>query len=227
MKLDEIEAAFDEFAATVEASLERVRAESRALRDEAVQMRATIDQLQTMVRAAPEVVTGPPGPPGPEGPAGRDGMTPEVVPGPVGPPGPAGERGAPGADGKDGRDGRDGQDGAVGATGPIGERGPAGESVVGPVGPMGPQGERGADGVASVEEIEAIVQRAVTELQTRSIVDLYRDVYRLGETYHRGEFATWDGSLWLAQADTRAKPGETPDWKMVVKKGRDGRDRRQ
>jgi hypothetical protein len=41
--------------------------------------------------------------------------------------------------------------------------------------------------------------------------------------YARGLLATWGGSLWLSLADTRAKPGENGDWRLVVKRGADGR----
>ena len=32
------------------------------------------------------------------------------------------------------------------------------------------------------------------------------------------------GSVWIAQADTKAKPDGSADWRLAVKKGRDGRD---
>ena len=45
-----------------------------------------------------------------------------------------------------------------------------------------------------------------------------------GTTYQRGNLATWDGSLWLSLVDGEQKPGASSDWKMITKKGRDGKD---
>ena len=53
---------------------------------------------------------------------------------------------------------------------------------------------------------------------------IYRDVFRDGEKYVSGDAVTWGGSLWIAKAETSAKPGESPDWKLAVKKGRDGKE---
>lgn len=196
MKLEE---AFDEFAAAVEARVLELSESVRAAREENTQLRALVTQLQT--RSAPEPVVGPPGPSGEPGPAGEPG-----APGPVGAPGPQGEPGSAGAPG---------QPGAPGEPGPAG-----------PPGQPGPAGEPGADGVASVEQIEQIVERAVTGLQMRSLADLYRGVFKADDVYQRSELVTWDGSLYMALAETRARPAESPDWKMVTRKGRDGRDRR-
>lgn len=85
-------------------------------------------------------------------------------------------------------------------------------------------GSDGRDGAASVEEIEAIVERRVRELDTRTLADAYRGVYVPGEHYQRGQLATWDGGLWLALEDSTAKPGTGDGWKLVTKRGRDGRD---
>jgi hypothetical protein len=44
------------------------------------------------------------------------------------------------------------------------------------------------------------------------------------QAYDRGDCASHGGSLWIAQRDTRAKPGTSDDWRLACKKGRDGRD---
>jgi hypothetical protein len=75
--------------------------------------------------------------------------------------------------------------------------------------------------VASVEEIEAIVERRVTETETRTLADSFRGVFRNGEAYERGALAVWDGSLFLALADTHEKPGASEAWQLVTKRGRD------
>lgn len=51
-----------------------------------------------------------------------------------------------------------------------------------------------------------------------------RGVYRAGEAYQKGDCVTYGGSLWIAQADTSAKPdGADSGWRLGVKRGRDGR----
>lgn len=151
--------------------------------------------------------------------------------------GPAGKDGSPGKDGIDGKDGRDGKDGTPG----IGERGADGlngkdgkdgspgsdgaPSII--PGPAGPKGERGADGIATREELESLIETRFAELQVRSFADAYRSVFKHGESYKRGEFSTWGGSLFLALADTENRPGESSDWQLVVKRGADGKDVRR
>ena len=145
----------------------------------------------------------------------------------VGPPGPAGKDGAPGKDGSDGAIGAKGDPGPAGkdgAPGPQGDKGERGaDGLQGPGGAPGVPGERGADGLASAAEIEAVVEKRVADVQVRTFADVYQGVYENDRLYARGVLATWGGSLWLSLAATRAKPGENTDWRLVVKKGADGR----
>lgn len=203
------------FAQSVLARLEEVRAENRDLRsrlDALEQRTAQLDARDVEVRE------GPPGPVGAPGERGADGRGIDTVElrggdlifrftdgtienvGRV-----TGEQGPPGEKGADGRDGE------PGARGERGEPGPAGRD--------------GTDGVATRAELEALVEERFRDVQARTLADLYRGVFRNGEDYSRGELATWDGCLWLAQGDTRARPGTNGDWNMITKKGRDGRDR--
>jgi hypothetical protein len=50
-----------------------------------------------------------------------------------------------------------------------------------------------------------------------------RGVWREGETYQRGDAVTWGGNLSIAQRDTTAKPEASDDWRLAVRKGRDGK----
>jgi hypothetical protein len=44
--------------------------------------------------------------------------------------------------------------------------------------------------------------------------------WRAGRSYAAGEFCTRSGSLWHCRKDfASGAPGESPDWKLVVKKG--------
>lgn len=53
---------------------------------------------------------------------------------------------------------------------------------------------------------------------------LDRGVYRDGSEYKPGDAVTWAGSVWIAQKDTTAKPDVSGDWRLSVKRGRDGKD---
>ena len=56
---------------------------------------------------------------------------------------------------------------------------------------------------------------------------LDQGVFREGEVYQRGDGVTFGGSWWIAQKDAPAgKPGMSDDWRLAVKKGRDGKDAR-
>ena len=158
-----------------------------------------------------------------------------------------GKDGAPGTDGRDGRDALeleilDGIDpqkayprGTVAAyrgglikatrrTGPIGESlSAAGWRVI-------------LRGVAQTEVVPSDDLRTlgirlthtdgeVVEQTLRSPSLLYRGVFREGDQYDGGDAVTFGGSLWVALRATTTKPGDgSPDWRLAVKKGRDGRD---
>ena len=62
----------------------------------------------------------------------------------------------------------------------------------------------------------------VSEIKTRAI--LYRKVWREGE-YEGGDVVTWGGSAWHCEVEkTTAKPGDSPDWRLMVKEGARGKD---
>lgn len=51
-----------------------------------------------------------------------------------------------------------------------------------------------------------------------------RGVFREGEAYRKGDGATYGGSWWIAQKDEpTGVPGLSGDWRLAVKKGRDGK----
>lgn len=63
----------------------------------------------------------------------------------------------------------------------------------------------------------------VTEVRYPGLLD--KGVFREGESYERGDGVTFAGSWWIAQVDApETKPGTSADWRLAVKKGRDGRD---
>lgn len=53
---------------------------------------------------------------------------------------------------------------------------------------------------------------------------IYRGVREVGRMYERGDSISYGGNTWIAMKDTDAQPAEGPDWKMAVRRGRDGKD---
>lgn len=51
----------------------------------------------------------------------------------------------------------------------------------------------------------------------------YCEVYQTGRQYETGDVVTYDGSMWVAVRDTAGAPGKSPDWRLAVKRGQDGR----
>lgn len=109
--------------------------------------------------------------------------------------------------------------------------------IPGPPGKDGQPGKDGADGVgwddlAVVQDdersftIKAARGERVKVLGTaRFPVQIQQGVYVDGQTYVRGDVATFGGSQWHCDAETTAtKPGESKDWTLIVKRGRDGKD---
>lgn len=132
----------------------------------------------------------------------------------------------PGPAGKDGRDGVDGKDGKDGERGPQGEKGERGaDGLQGRDGAPGPQGERGADGIASRAELEELIEQRFAEVQTRTWADLHQRTFVRGTRYKKGAMVAWSGGTWGAMEDTETVPGTSPDWQLIAKQGRDGRDR--
>jgi len=100
----------------------------------------------------------------------------------------------------------------------------------------GNNGVDGKDG-ASLESlrVEAIdggrvllfsvrINGVVTEHKVITAMMIDRGIYSAGVTHAEGDVVTHSGSCWVAQQSTSEKPGESPHWRLMVKKGRDGRD---
>lgn len=176
----------------------------------------------------------------------------EMVPTPKdGADGKDGRDGVDGADGKDGKDGKDGVDGKD--ADPVSESAiadsvaaaferrfsdlalswerQARDEIAKALDKM-PVPRDGKDGLpADAISIKSDGERTVTitvgdtveKLYFPSII--YRDVWREGE-YQKDDAVTWANSLWIALKDTSEAPGAGKDWRLAVRKGRDGRDLR-
>ena len=168
--------------------------------------------------------------------AGRDGLD--------------GKDGRDGLAGEKGEPGRDGLDGAAAPVVAGAIKDHTGELVLtltdgtvlrtgifdGAPGAAGRDGRDGADGMGfndfdvslGSDERTVIVTFERGDLQrTFEIgfpVVIDRGVWKVDAEYERGDGVTWGGSFWIAQCDTTAKPETNSDWRLAVKRGRDGRD---
>jgi len=119
--------------------------------------------------------------------------------------------------GPPGRDGRDGQPGVPGAAGLDGKDGLDG---------------LGFDALSVEHDGERLLTLSFTrgeQVKTFPItlgIPLYRGVWKDG-AFARGDNVTLGGHVWIAQCDTSAKPGDSEDCRLAVKRGRDGRDRHE
>lgn len=52
---------------------------------------------------------------------------------------------------------------------------------------------------------------------------LYCEIYQPNRQYEMGDVVTQDGSMWVALRDTVGVPGRSPDWRLAVKRGQDGK----
>jgi hypothetical protein len=56
-------------------------------------------------------------------------------------------------------------------------------------------------------------------------VPIHVGVFKDTDLYDRGDCVTFGGSMWVATKDLpEGKPGSSEDWRLSVKKGRDGRE---
>jgi hypothetical protein len=117
---------------------------------------------------------------------------------------------APGEKGMDGRDGRDGRDGITE------------ERLQKAVAEME---VRVAENVVASIEIDGRDLKVGGVVKRRLPIPEYRGVYAPGG-YEKGDMVSWGGSLWICDAETADKPADgSAAWRLVAKRGRDGRDR--
>jgi hypothetical protein len=66
----------------------------------------------------------------------------------------------------------------------------------------------------------------IVEKQFHVPAMIYRDVYRSGESYSKGDTCTYAGSLYTCVNETQERPGTaSKDWRLSAKRGRDGKDK--
>ncbi len=202
-------------------------------------------------KAGTDGLNGKDGADGLNGKDGRDGLDGKDGVGLVGP---AGADGVHGMNGKDGRDGisiagatvtRQGtlqitlSDGQTKDAGPVGPDPDLVARLVTdqikswPVPKDGAPGPAGRDGTLEQLTIGFEDKRTLVFLRKdtgdvigRFFVPIVIDegVYKSGTFYLKGSGVTKDGSFWIAQEDTRDRPGESKSWRLAVRKGSDGKD---
>lgn len=70
---------------------------------------------------------------------------------------------------------------------------------------------------------ETVIEKSV---KIGAVID--RGVFTEKKGYEQGDGATYGGCYWIAQKDApQGVPGNSADWRLAVKKGRDGRDLRE
>jgi len=158
-------------------------------------------------------------------------------------PGPKGEIGPEGKPGPKGEPGTKGDRGEVGKIGPIGLPG-----IDGKDGDRGPKGEpgRNASDIGQLQEfmleqiertlksgklttedggrtLRWILGDSVHEIKTAIVLDA--GVWKDGTSYVQGDGVTLAGNFFIAQTATTAKPGQSVDWRLAIRAGRDARER--
>lgn len=63
------------------------------------------------------------------------------------------------------------------------------------------------------------------EFRRKTVAIIDQGVYQSGKAYDAGDAVTYGGSVFIAQRDTKAAPGNGGDeWRLAVKRGKDGKD---
>lgn len=81
--------------------------------------------------------------------------------------------------------------------------------------------------VAEVSEVIKEQNKRIDALESRMAQFGYKGVWQPGLVYRESNFVTDDGSIWACiKEQTTQRPGSGPDWRLAVKRGKDGRDAR-
>lgn len=74
----------------------------------------------------------------------------------------------------------------------------------------------------------AVLRARIVTLEALPRALAYQGVWREGATFEKHDVVTSDGSVWICLRPTTAKPGtdDGQSWHMMLRRARDGRDRR-
>ena len=110
---------------------------------------------------------------------------------------------------------------------------PGAKGDPGPAGPKGADGKDGAPGLGFddldlvFDETRGYLLRCQrgTQLKEWTLPFPFdAGVWQAGRVYPKGAGTTVKGAWWIAQTDTSGRPGDSRDWRLAVKGGRDGKD---
>lgn len=83
-------------------------------------------------------------------------------------------------------------------------------------------GEDGRTIAIKMQAGDTVMEKSI---KIASVID--RGVYSGDKSYEQGDGTTYGGCYWIAQKDApEGVPGSSADWRLAVKKGRDGKDLR-
>lgn len=80
------------------------------------------------------------------------------------------------------------------------------------------------DGERTIKTVHRFASGKTQEFMrtTKEVID--RGVFKVGNEYERGDGVSKSGSFWICQVDkTSAVPGDSSDWRLAVKAGRDAK----
>jgi hypothetical protein len=75
--------------------------------------------------------------------------------------------------------------------------------------------------VRSATRIEELEKR-VTNAESKGLE--YVGIWQPDSHYNRGDVVSYKGCMWVCKQATKRWPGESRDWQMCVRAGRDGKD---
>lgn len=82
-----------------------------------------------------------------------------------------------------------------------------------------------------LEEVGAVLKeqnKRIAALEAKLMEFGYKGVWQPGIVYRESNFVTDGGSIWVCIKDqSTRRPGDGGDWRLAVKRGRDGKDARQ
>jgi hypothetical protein len=78
-----------------------------------------------------------------------------------------------------------------------------------------------ADGGRTIRIVSKYTNGAEVVHELKTDILKYRNVWTPG-AYERGDIVTWNGSSWHCERATQSEPETSDDWKLMVKRGRDG-----
>jgi hypothetical protein len=76
-----------------------------------------------------------------------------------------------------------------------------------------------------VDKVVAPLKARIAELEARPQLK-YHGTFKAATRYPEAAAVTHSGSLFIAKCPTTETPGESQDWQLCVKRGRDGKDGR-